>query len=445
MVTPTTPRRLSRRSFLASTAGAAAGVALAGCGGDDDSGGGSAGGSGKSEVRFATDWTSGARGETMKAALASFEKANPDISVKLEPIGGDYFDKLQVQFSGGTVADVILFEGVLAPEYIEAGLIADLASTVKDLGVDESAWYPDVPEIFKQDGKRYAVPFQLTQSVWYYNKTLFKKKKVDLPDDTWTWADVVEAGKKITEPPDIFGITPINDIVNMLAGLGLANGDSHWVSEDASETMFGDDGWAEAITWAIGLIQSEKIAPEISATEALQRSGVTNLFATGNFGMHLFNSGMVGTNFLDVGDRFEWDLMPTPLAPATGRAGGLWNDQANVVTNLAEERGVHEQATKLVLHLSSEEVQKQIAEDRGSTPTIQTVQNSDSYLSAPPQSMQVVLDNLEIAQGPLYFTGFLNWFQAVVKQYERGLTGDLNPDDTVKAMVDEGNKLLQAQ
>ncbi|NEE03133.1 ABC transporter substrate-binding protein [Phytoactinopolyspora halotolerans] len=436
-----TPRRMSRRSFLATTAGAAAGLAVAGCGDDSESG---AQADGKVQIRFATDWTSGIRGETMEAALAEFEEQNPDISVKLEPIGGDYFDKLQVQFSGGTVADVILFEGVLAAEYIEAGLIADMSATLQKLNVDESVWRPDVPEIFKQDGKRYAVPFQLTQSVWFYNKTLFEQKDVPPPDASWTWDDVLEAAKQITEPPDIYGLTTVSDMMNAWGALGLANSDQHWVSEDLTETMFADPGWAEAITWAIELTQRHQVAPPPSTSEAMERSGVTNPFATGDYGMRLHNSGQVGEHLLDIGDRFEWDLMPTPKAPS-GRINGLWNDQGNVVTSLAEERGVHEQAVKLVLHLSGESVQRQIAEDRGSTPTLQSIQESDSYLSAPPENMQVVLDNLEQSTGPLYFTQFLNWMQEVRKQFERGLNGDLSPEDTITAMVDGGNKILQSR
>ena len=68
---------------------------------------------------------------------------NPDKKVTLEPIGGDYFDRLLIQFSGGTVADVILFEGVLGLEFINEGLIIDIAPTLAaaiGLKVDDGAF-----------------------------------------------------------------------------------------------------------------------------------------------------------------------------------------------------------------------------------------------------------------------------------------------------------------
>lgn len=431
------PQRMSRRTLLGGTLAGAAGLTVAGCSGNS-----SGGSSGQAHVRFATDWTEGARGSTMKAALADFEKANPDIKVKLEPIGGNYFDKLQVQFTGGTVADVILFEGELAAEYIQGGLLADIEPTLKKLNVDESQWHPDVPSVFKDNGKRYAVPFQLTPTVWFYNKTLFEKKGVTPPDPNWTWDDLLQAAMKLTDPPDSYGVTPIDDMFNAWAGLGLANSNTHWVSPDFKKTMFGDPGWAEAITWAIELTTKYKVTPAESDTLALEKSGVTDLFANGKYGMRMANAGSVGTFALDINDRFKWDLMPTPKAPRTGRRGGMWNDQCNVVTSKAKDRGVDEQATKLVLFLAGESVQKRIAKDRGSTPTLKSVQESQTYLAGPPDSMKLIVDELPDEKGPLFFPNFLNWYDAVTKQYGLGIAGNLSPDSTVQSMVTAGDKIL---
>src|SRR4051794_20480549 len=115
--------QLTRREFVRLAAVGAAGTALAACtpvaAPAASSSGAAAPAAATTEVRFATDWVEGARGETINAAMKRFPEVHPEIKVTLEPIGGDYFDRLQIQFSGGTVADVILFEGVLALEYIK--------------------------------------------------------------------------------------------------------------------------------------------------------------------------------------------------------------------------------------------------------------------------------------------------------------------------------------
>lgn len=394
------------------------------------------------EVRFATDWVEGARGATIEAALKAFPEEYPGIQVTLEPIGGDYFDRLQIQFSGGTVADVILFEGVLAADYIAEGLLADLAPTLEAMDIDQSKWRPGTVDIFRQEGKVYALPFQLTPAIWVYNKTLFEQKGVALPDDTWDWDKALEAAQALTEAPNSYGFWARVDMNHGYGSMGLTNSESHWVNDDLTHTMFDDPGFAEAIRWIIATVNEYQVSPQPAEVEGLLSAGVTNLFASGKVGMNPVNAGSIGTFLRDVGDRFEWDVMPTPKGPLTGRGGGLWNDQPHVVTANAIERNVLSQATELVLYLAGDEVQTNIATDRGACPTVQAIQESDVYLSPPPENMQTVIDELVQEVGPKYFPRYLEWHNAVNKEFELGLIGERDADATIEAMVTEGDKIL---
>lgn len=440
--------RLTRREFVRLAGLSAAGVTLAACTAPvaapaaAPSSGGSAPAAAKAEVRFATDWVEGARGATIETALKRFPELYPDINVTLEPIGGDYFDRLQIQFSGGTVADVILFEGVLALEYIKEGLIADLAPTLDAMNVDQSKWRPGPVDIFLQEGKVFAVPFQLTPAVWVYNKTMFKEKGVAEPDDTWDWADALDAAVALTDAPNTYGFWARVDMNHGYGSMGLTNSEHHWVSDDLTHTNFDDPGFAQAIRWIIGTVQDSKVAPLPAEVEGLLTAGVSNLFATGKIGMNPVNAGSVGTFIRTIGDRFEWDLMPTPKGPLTGRGGGLWNDQPHVVTSGALDRGVVDQAAQLVLYLAGDEVQGNIAKDRGSCPTVASIQESETYMAPPPNSMPVVINELKAQVGPKYFPRFLEWFNAVNKEFELGLIGERDADATIEAMVTQGDKIL---
>jgi multiple sugar transport system substrate-binding protein len=441
--------QLTRREFVRLAAFGAAGAALAACTpvaapSASSSGAANAPAGAPTEVRFATDWVEGARGDTINAAMKRFPELHPEIKVTLEPIGGDYFDRLQIQFSGGTVADVILFEGVLALEYIKEGLIADLAPTLEAKSIDMKKWRPGPVPIFLQEGKVFAIPFQLTPAIWVYNKTLFQQKGVAEPDDTWDWADALDAAIKLTDAPKTYGFWSRVDMNHGFGSMGLTNSKSHWVNDDLTHTMFDDPGFAAAIKWIIGTVQDSKVSPLPADVEGLLTSGVTDLFANGNLGMNPVNAGTVGSLFKSVGDRFEWDIMPTPKGPLTGRGGGLWNDQPHVVTSGASDRGVLDQAAELVFFLAGDEVQENIAKVRGSTPTVQAIQESDTYLSAPPAHMQTVLDELKQEVGPKYFPKFLEWFNAVNKEFELGLIGEHDADATIEAMCTEGDKILKS-
>jgi len=394
------------------------------------------------ELRFATDWVEGARGATLDAALAMFAEQNPDTKVILEPIGGDYFDRLLIQFSGGTVADAILFEGVLGLEFIKEGLIMDISATLDSMAVDQSKWNPGVVHIFKQENKVYAVPFQLTPAVWVYNKSMFEEKGVPLPEDTWDWDMVLDVAKQLTNAPETYGLWTRVDMFHQYGSAGLSNSDIHWVTEDLTKTNWDEPGFAQAIRWSIESVQLHKVSPPPSEVEGLLTAGISNLFATGKVAMNRVNAGAIGSLQAQVGDRFEWDIMPTPKAPLTGKGGGLWNDQPHVVTSNARERQVLEEATKFVVFLASDEVQTIIAQDRGSTPTVRTIQESNTYLSAPPASMQIVLDELGQEVGPFYFPNWLEWYGVANKEFELGLIGERDIDATIEGMVTECNKVL---
>lgn len=463
MASSNSPSRFSRRTLLKTTVATSAALLLEACGGtaappaaeapaeletealpppEQVTSVADAPASGQTEVRFATDWTEGIRGKTLEAAIPMFEEANPTLKIKLEPIGGDYFDKLQIQFAGGTVADIILFEGVLAPDYIAEGLIADIEPTLQDLGIDQARWRPGVPSAFLTEGKVYAIPFQFTPYVWYYNKTLFEKNGVDVPDGTWDWTKTREVAKQLTKPGESYGQWVLNDMFSQWASLALANGEEHWTTPDAKKTLVGEPSWVDAIRYTIEAVQVDKVAPAPDEQQGLLTGGITNLFATGKIGMVSLNAGSIGGFKEIIGDRFEWDVMPAPKAPRTGKAGGMWNDQPHVVTNGAQERDVVKQATQFVVFLSGDEVQGLIARDRGSTPTVAALQESEAYLSPPPAGMQIVVDELKTQEGPLFFPRFLEWYNTVNKEYERGFLGERSVEDTIAAMVAEGDKIL---
>lgn len=440
-------QQLSRRDFLRVSGLGAAGVVLAGCvapqGAAPAAEGGAAAPAAETvELRFATDWVEGARGATIETAMKIWAEQNPDKKVTLEPIGGDYFDRLLIQFSGGTVADVILFEGVLGLEFINEGLIIDIAPTLDALGIDQAKWRPGAVHIFKQENKVFAIPFQLTPALWIYNKTLFEDKGAPLPDATWDWTKVLEVAQQLTEAPNSYGLWTRVDMFHQFGTMGLTNSEQHWVTEDLKHTNWDDPGFAEAIRWNIETVQATKVSPPPADVEGLLTAGITNLFATGKIGMTRVNAGSIGSFKGSVGDRFEWDIMPTPKGPRTGKGGGLWNDQPHVVTANALKNNVVEQATQLVVFLASDEVQEIIATDRGSMPTVAAIQESETYLAAPPNSMQVVVDELKTMVGPLYFPNWLEWFQTANKEFELGLIGERGVDETIEAMVVECDKIL---
>ncbi|MFD0525398.1 extracellular solute-binding protein [Paractinoplanes durhamensis] len=64
---------------------------------------------------------------------------------------------------------------------------------------------------YQADGKTWAIPYRQDSWVLYYNKTLFQKAGVSLPDGSWTWDDYATASKELTAKLKAAGSKAVGD------------------------------------------------------------------------------------------------------------------------------------------------------------------------------------------------------------------------------------------
>ena len=135
-----------------------------------------------------------------KEVSAQFEKENPGVKIDVIKIPGaytDFMNKLGLLFrspeTAPDVADVGSFDIV---QWIESGYFADMTSLVAD-----SAAWKDMPESVKAettlDGKVYAISHGEDTVALLYDKTLFQKAGIPMPWQPRTWADVLDASRKL--------------------------------------------------------------------------------------------------------------------------------------------------------------------------------------------------------------------------------------------------------
>ena len=162
------------RAVTAVAALAAAGLAAAGCG---SSGGGSASkqvsASAKQTIVFASQGLGG-EGAASKAAVAAFEKANPNIKVNilnLSPVSDVALQQLQQRFiSGASTPDVVTTDVVWPATFARPGWIQNLAK----FHPDTSAFYPAQMQSGTYKGQVYAIPWFINAEGLYYRKDLVK-------------------------------------------------------------------------------------------------------------------------------------------------------------------------------------------------------------------------------------------------------------------------------
>ncbi|MGY1869504.1 MULTISPECIES: ABC transporter substrate-binding protein [Nocardia] len=112
-----------------------------------------------------------------RASLAEFERANPDLEVRITVVPWrSYPQKLRLDVAGGTADD--LFWTNLYEDYADAGRLLDIGTM---LGPEAArSWDPSAVAQYTRDGTLWAVPqFVDAGTAVYYNRELLAAAQVD--------------------------------------------------------------------------------------------------------------------------------------------------------------------------------------------------------------------------------------------------------------------------
>ena len=433
---------VSRRALLRSggaLGGTAAAVAFSSCGGAEPA---APKEKGPVTVRLATDWLSGARGDTLKAGLAAFKEQHPAITVEPEAITGDYWTAVNTQLAAGTVQEVVLFEGNFFHSFKDQGAFTPIDAALKKYRVN-MADYSVVPGIYQDKGKQYGMPFQLVASGWFVNLDLFQGRGLKPPSETWTWDDVLATAQALTQPDkQQYGIWVRSD-AQFCWGPLLFSAGARWHNAEKTKTLLADQGGLDAFQWVVDLIHRHRVSPAPGQVNEV-RGSFPNPFVAGKVGM--FPTGLqgIGNTVRQVGDRFRWALLPTPRHPKTKKATHVWNDQPHVLTSAATKKGVVEEATQLIVFLAGDAVQGRVAVDRGSIPVLKKLQTATDYLKPPPDNMRQVAANLADPdiQTPGFIKGWDEWWKAINDEVGKAFDGNAAPQQALRNAVQQADAVL---
>lgn len=209
---------------------------------------------------------SGKNEEAIQKITDDFKKQNSNITVKLVNQGKypDLFDKLMASAKAKQLPTMTQIYSNRLSWYISKNLVADLTPYMKDEKTgftDED--YKDIPELFLNDGiwnkKQYAMPFNKSQMVLYYNEDMLNKAGIKVPT---TWDEWKEAAKKLTVDtnndgnPDVYGCVFANNLSTDIAPwLKQAGGDT--MNEETNEIYFNTPETKEAVSFLNNMIQSK--------------------------------------------------------------------------------------------------------------------------------------------------------------------------------------------
>lgn len=333
--------------------------------------------SGPVTITYSNFISNGGNEDNLAKIVAAFEKANPNITVKVTTLPySAYGTALQTDLAAGTQADVFDINGPSAYSPLEAnGTLAELK------GVDGSLYNKALLDSYATGGKQYGLPTSFSDVVLYYNKDLFDAAGVKYPTADWTWADETAAAKKLTDAATgVFGDhQPItyNEFYKVLA----QNGES-FLNADGTKVAFNTPGGIEAAKWLVE--KSGTTMPTIDQGQGTADFD-TNLFKSGKLAM-LHTGIWVFGSFAD--SPANWDIAVEPGNKKVANAVF-----SNAVGVSANSKHIAE-AQKWAEFLSSSDDEVNVRLDAGwELPTIADTSKLSTYLDkGKPANRQAVFD-----------------------------------------------------
>ena len=342
-------------------------LSLAACGGGSSSGGSSSGGdsgssSGGSNALTINIWDSNQQAGLQQ--IVDEWSAESGISAKIEVVDWDnYWTLLEAGASGGTMPDVFWMHSNTAQMYMENDILLDLDPYIeKDETMDLSKYYQGIVDLYtRSDGKHFAIPKDHDTIALLYNKAIFDQYGVDYPTADWTWEDMYEAAKKITEGSngDVYGLA-----------MNTSNNQDGWYNlvYDYGGTIVGEDHKTSTIGSAEGKAGMEMVRKLLSVgapQSVVAETGTDSLFQSGKCAMitqgaWMINSFYKAENHAD----YYWALLPYADVNGNGQCDDGERQSCYNGLGWAASAGTAnpDACYSLISYLCSEEAQKKQAE-----------------------------------------------------------------------------------
>ena len=249
----------------------------------------------------------------MNNLLAEYKKVKPNVEIQFRPTNPpDYNATLRLQLEGGTGPDLMYARSyATGQELFSAGYFGDCSDIP---GVKQNFTASNSAPWQMPDGKNFAVPFAAVSHAVYYNKTIFQKEGLAVPQ---TWEDFL----KLCDTLVAKGYTPLAngvadewDILEVYFLGMLPNfigGSAERVKYESGEKKLNDDNFTAAFQ---AMADSAKYLPK--GFEAVTYNDSQALFNTQQAVMFMDGSWTAG---VDAGVDFEWGLfaMPAPVGKKT--------------------------------------------------------------------------------------------------------------------------------
>ena len=267
-----------------------------------------------------------------------YRKTNPNVTVKYDVIPvSDYVSKITVQLAGGSPPDAGWILERTAPTFVSAGVLVDLAPTVKAKADYNLADFSQPAlGLWTKGDAVYGIPFSTSPFFVFYNEDMFKAAGVETPQqllakNQWTWENLAKSAKAVLKgaPQGTYGFatedggiyTQTGSFQNIVPILRAYGGEA-W-NPEGTKCLLDTPESVAAIKLYHDMVYVDKSAPP---------PGQQADYYAGTAAMTIGQLSRVA-RLKDA--KFKWDVVPLPAGPKSqpyviGQAAiGVFNASKN--------------------------------------------------------------------------------------------------------------------
>ncbi len=291
-----------------------------------------------------------------------FQERNPDIKIEFTntPNGDQYLNKLSTEMAANNVPDLFMTwtAGRLEP-FVSAGRIEPLNDIISGSRLKETVNLGNCSAT-TFNGKIYAIPMELAGEVLYYNKALFKKHNVKVPE---TWDEQLTAVRTFRAagvfPFALANKDPWPGTIPYMAIFDKAHGpDAYKDAMFNKKAVFNTAPYLDAAGYLVQLVKAGAYPDNFNSLEYAE--GIA-LFRTGKAAMRYNGTWELPDHISALGDDLgfmNWVSMPG----GKGKRNEGWltvQNNAYAVSSASKHKA---EAARFLEFMLTQERQKVLAE-----------------------------------------------------------------------------------
>lgn len=405
---------------------------LVGCG-DSESADPSAKGEGPVTLTFGL-WNK-SQEPVMRQIADAYEKENPNVKIDIQLTPwGQYWTKLEAAATGEVLPDIFWMNGPNIVKYASNGMLMPMDDKVKADNLDLSKYPQGLIDLYTVEGALYGIPKDWDLTALWYNKQIFDEKGIPYPSDEWTWDDMVEASKKLTDKDKgIYGMAArpetqegIYDTIPQAGGL-IISADRTTSGYDSVAALDGTKRWLELIDMGV--------SPTL---EQQADTSAVDMFKAGKLAMVYAASWNVPEFMENESIKDHIDLTVMPLIKE--RAATIHG----LSTVISSNTKYPEEAWKFVKYLGEQAANEVWAKSGTVIPAHKEV--LDIWKSAYPTiNLQAFIDELDYAVMYPVSKNTPKWNDVELQYIKKIWSKEISVEEGLKKIAEEMNAALKQE